>query len=419
MKKEIYFSNFSKFYNDKIGIEIRNNKDLSPNDILLAEKAEFNSEIPLDAISVLGTNQQQAYSTHGIYRYFGKFPPSIATYLITQYTNSNDIVMDPMSGSGSTALECLILGRNCVANDVNPLSVQIIKAKVTHLDYQKLMQTLLQIEKDYRPLSIDEYNFYPANCNCEHWFLPETCDSLRGIKKLISEIKDEKIRNFYEIIFASIIRKVSKATTQQGRLFLDAETAIKNAFPIFKKKALKEISNVSELPMIENEAIKVFNQDLKDDVFQSYKGKIQLIILHPPYFNSYKYSSINSLESSWLEINRTEVRKHEIREFFKVGKPERYIDYVNDMEIALNKALTFLKKDGVLALMIGDTIIKGEYIPVTQCLIDKVDKTQYAIEKISIRVPKYTEASWVASQRRQKNNIGITINDFIIIFRKK
>ena len=111
--------------------------------------------------------------------------------------------------------------------------------------------------------------------------------------------------------------------------------------------------------------------------------------------------------------------KKEVKEFFKVGKPENYERYVKDMSLALNNALNMLVPGGVLGLMIGDTIMKGEYIQVTRSLMDKLDSDKYEISKVVMRVPKYTEATWVASQRRDSNNIGITLSDYIVLIRKR
>ena len=75
----------------------------------------------------------------------------------------------------------------------------------------------------------------------------------------------------------------------------------------------------------------IYNGDMRDQKFHCYQDAASLVILHPPYFNSYKYSSINSLESGWLGIDRSSFRSGEIKEFFKVGKPEKYADYVEDI----------------------------------------------------------------------------------------
>ena len=92
---------------------------------------------------------------------------------------------------------------------------------------------------------------------------------------------------------------------------------------------------------------------------------------------------------------------------------------MKDMSLALSNALNMLVPGGVLGLMIGDTIMKGEYIQVTRSLMDKLDLDKYEISKVVMRVPKYTEATWVASQRRDSNNIGITLSDYIVLIRKR
>ena len=418
MSETIWFNSLNNYYSDKVGIEIRSQGELIDREIALIEKSGLDQLAPVETWTALGTNQQLAYATHGIFRYFGKFPPPIATYMISQYTKEKDLVIDPMCGSGTTALEAGILKRRCAVNDVNPLSVLISKVKTTKIDKSLLEEKLEYLKANYRPMSLEEYAFVPvALKDPDHWFLKETSDSLRGIKYLIEQETDTNLENFLKVIFAATIRRVSRATTQQGRLFLDVATALEDAFPTFEKRYEIGMKGLAELPEISD--IEYYNVDLKDLSAIDYEGKAKLVILHPPYFNSYKYSSVNSLEMGWLGYDRNQCNKKEVKEFFKVGKPENYERYVKDMSLALNNALNMLVPGGVLGLMIGDTIMKGEYIQVTRSLMDKLDSDKYEISKVVMRVPKYTEATWVASQRRDSNNIGITLSDYIVLIRKR
>lgn len=418
MSETIWFNNLNNYYSDKVGIEIRSQGELIDREIALIEKSGLDQLAPVETWTALGTNQQLAYATHGIFRYFGKFPPPIATYMISQYTKEKDLVIDPMCGSGTTALEAGILKRRCAVNDVNPLSVLISKVKTTKIDKSLLEEKLEYLKANYRPMSLEEYAFVPvALKDPDHWFLKETSDSLRGIKYLIEQETDTNLKNFLKVIFAATIRRVSRATTQQGRLFLDVATALEDAFSTFEKRYEIGMKGLAELPEISD--IEYYNVDLKDLSAIDYEGKAKLVILHPPYFNSYKYSSVNSLEMGWLGYDRNQCNKKEVKEFFKVGKPENYERYVKDMSLALNNALNMLVPGGVLGLMIGDTIMKGEYIQVTRSLMDKLDSDKYEISKVVMRVPKYTEATWVASQRRDSNNIGITLSDYIVLIRKR
>lgn len=411
------FNEIDSQYSESVGIEIRTQDELLENEKALVEKAKLDNIAPIETWTALGTNMQLAYATHGIFRYFGKFPPPIATYLIDKYTQNGDLVIDPMSGSGTTAVESALLRRRCIVNDLNPLSYLLAQVKTQSIDHDVLEKKLEYIKENYKPLSKEEYNFTPvALRDPDHWFLPETSDSLRGIKYLIEQEDDLQLKNFLNVIFAATVRRVSKATTQQGRLFLDVVTALEDALPTFIKRY--EIGKKGLAAIPKETDIRYFNGNLKDIPELANGEKAKLVILHPPYFNSYKYSSVNSLETGWLGINRNEYSKQEVKEFFKVGKPENAEKYVDDMSIALSNALSMLDVNGVLAMMIGDTIMKGEYIPVTRMLLDKTDLSDYKVETVAIRVPKYTEATWVASQRRDSNNIGITLYDYIIVIRR-
>lgn len=399
-------------------LDIRLQNQLLEKEEALLKSANLEGIAPVEAWTAIGTNNQLAYATHGFFRYFGKFPPPIATHLITKYTNPGDLVCDPMCGSGTSGVESILLNRQALLNDVNPLSCLLADVKTRSLEEENMREAIERIENRYVPLTEEEYNFSPIGLrNASHWFLPETTKSLRGIKKLIDEESNEHIRNFLNVAFAGTVRRVSRATTQQGRLFLDVDTAVENALPFFVKRAQKGLKGIVELPKTENlPTITSFN--LVEGIPEKYQNMADLLILHPPYFNSYKYSSINSLELAWLGMNYHEVRKNEVKEFFKVGKPENSERYVEDMLQVLNNVSNILKPGKILALMIGDTIMKGQHIRVTREIIDRLDKELFDVELIALRVPKYTEAAWVASQRRKSNDIGITLYDYIVLLRR-
>jgi len=414
----MYNETLDKMRETKIKLEVRTANELYDNELDLIRKAKLENIAPIEAWTAIGTNNQLAYATHGIFRYFGKFPPPIATHLITKYTNQGDIVCDPMCGSGTTGVEALLLNRKAILNDINPLSCLLADVKTRRLNEEQMREAVRRIEKNYRPLTEAEYNFNPVGLkNADHWFLSETKNSLRGIKKLIEEEKDKYIKNFLLVAFAATIRRVSRATTQQGRLFLDVETAEENALPFFLKRAEIAIRGILELP-VNSETPKILSINLKEQIPEELHNVADLIILHPPYFNSYKYSSINSLELSWLGYDYNSLRKSEIKEFFKVGKPDNVTIYVEEMAQVISNITPIIKVGSIFAIMIGDTVMKGNYVPVIKMLLDKIDITRLKPELIAIRVPKYTEAAWVTSQRRNSDNVGISLYDYIIVLRR-
>jgi len=367
---------------------------------------------PTVAWTTTASNQRLGYSTHGLFRYFGKFPPPIATRLIEEYTNPGDLILDPMCGSGTTGVEALWLDRPAVLNDVNPLAQLIASVKTTHLDEADMYAAVDLVTRAYAGMKPDD--FLPSQIrNPSHWFETQTIDSLRRLRLAVEETSGLPGYNFVRLAFAACIRRVSKATTQQGRLFLDVATALDDAFPVFLKTVDRGIPRVSNLPM-------GFVSSNVGDVRRMSTGeqgsRARLAIVHPPYFNSYSYSAVNTLEMGWLDLNRKEVRKSEIREFFKVAKTHNVDSYVSDLSDALSSVGKSVESGGHLALMMGDARLRGEHIQVIKPLLATLPR-KFTLKKIVLRVPRFTEASWAASQRRRSGSLGVQMFDFVLIFK--
>lgn len=62
--------------------------------------------------------------------YHGNFVPQIPRQLISRYTRSDDVVLDPFVGSGTTAFEAESLNRNFVGVDIQPKLINYIKEKI-------------------------------------------------------------------------------------------------------------------------------------------------------------------------------------------------------------------------------------------------------------------------------------------------
>lgn len=69
------------------------------------------------------------WATHtGNYR--GNWSPYIPRNLILRYTRPGDVVLDQMVGSGTTLVECKLLGRNAIGIDVNPDALSVARDRL-------------------------------------------------------------------------------------------------------------------------------------------------------------------------------------------------------------------------------------------------------------------------------------------------
>jgi hypothetical protein len=395
-------------------LQVRQHADLTREELQLIARAGLDGLAPAEAWTVAGSNQQLSYATHGVFRFFGKFPPPIASHLLAAHTVPGDLVIDPMCGSGTTGVECILANRRSLLGDVNPLALLLARVKTRRISERAFDAAVTRVAREYRPLSPHDSDFAPLGLrNPDHWFLPETSNSLRGIRYLVEREPNEEIREALQVAFASTVRRVSRATTQQGRLFLDVTTALPDALKTFLDRAGRIIKALRTLPVTSCRT-DVLHVDMRQSQIRE---QAPLVILHPPYFNSYRYSSINSLELAWLGISRRDVQKAEVREFFKVGKEENVTRYLEDMTSVLANASELLAPGGVLALMIGDTTLRNHHIRVVQPLLDRLPE-DLTLNRIAVRVPRFTEATWVASQRRNGQAIGVKLMDFVLTFRK-
>src|SRR5262249_45352222 len=96
--------------------------------------------VPVYEAELWTSRQRQASPIHEI-SYRACFKPQLPAYFIDSLTGYGDIVYDPFSGRGTTAVEAALRGRNVIVNDINPLSVILTYPRlelpnVTEIDHR-------------------------------------------------------------------------------------------------------------------------------------------------------------------------------------------------------------------------------------------------------------------------------------------
>jgi hypothetical protein len=96
--------------------------------------------------------QQQrlwGHSFHPMCSYLGSFPASLAHAFIGRYSRPGDVVMDPFSGRGTTALQACAERRIGVGNDVSPLATLLTAAKVDPPSWPHVSRRLQLLRIDW------------------------------------------------------------------------------------------------------------------------------------------------------------------------------------------------------------------------------------------------------------------------------
>jgi len=95
--------------------------------------------LPWDSFAAAAKSRDYASDlTHPLYRYPARMSPQLARVLILGLTQPEDLVLDPFSGGGTTAVEALSNGRRVICCDLNTLACFVTRAKAWPVSPQSL-----------------------------------------------------------------------------------------------------------------------------------------------------------------------------------------------------------------------------------------------------------------------------------------
>jgi len=96
------------------------------------------------------------WATHkGDFR--GNWPPQLVRNVILRYSKPTEMVLDQMCGSGTTGIECKLLGRNAIEGDINYDAVMVTKDRI-NFEYKPL-------DPDFPLVSVNTYTGDARNLN--------------------------------------------------------------------------------------------------------------------------------------------------------------------------------------------------------------------------------------------------------------
>ena len=105
-------------------------------------------DVPPFNHSITSTKASAIYNMH---TYWSKKPYDAIQQYIKHYTQPGDLVLDPFSGSGGTALAALLEGRAAIAIDLSPAATFITKNYCTPVDVDELERVYEHLKQKVKP----------------------------------------------------------------------------------------------------------------------------------------------------------------------------------------------------------------------------------------------------------------------------
>lgn len=142
---------------------------------LYKEDAGAATSLPVYEAEFWTSRQRQASPIHEI-SYRACFKPQLPAYFIGRLTEEGDVVYDPFSGRGTTAIEAALHGRNVIANDVNPLSAILTYPRLELPSVTEIDARLRSLRFAARP---------PSGLDLSMFFHPDTEYEILGLREYL------------------------------------------------------------------------------------------------------------------------------------------------------------------------------------------------------------------------------------------
>jgi len=273
-----------------------------------------NTHVPKYVNEYWTAKQRQANSLHEI-SYRACFKPQLPNFFIKMLSKEGDLILDPFSGRGTTAIESALLNRNFIANDINPLSVILAKPRVNP-------PTLTEIDERLR--DIDFTNKYDCDIDLSMFYHTNTLNEILNLKNYFINKKenedyiDDWIRmvatnrltghskGFFSVYTLPPNQSVSPKSQQKINLKKGNVPAYKDVKKIIFDKSSDLLKDVNTKIREQLKLVAINSHFYTNDAnnLKEIKNEsVTLTVTSPPFLNIVEYAQDNWLRCWFNDIN--------------------------------------------------------------------------------------------------------------------
>ncbi|OGY09362.1 MAG: hypothetical protein A3D24_04630 [Candidatus Blackburnbacteria bacterium RIFCSPHIGHO2_02_FULL_39_13] len=285
------------------------------------------------------------YATHGLFPYRGKFHPQLIRALLNILDiKPGHVVLDPMAGSSTVAVEANLLGIDAISVDLSPFCELMGKVKTFALNLDiKILESIIANPKEIlEKLKKDKVPEYFKNN------------------------KDDKKRNYYEIVLLAFLDTVGfagRSNSSIDKLFPRVLERYVSTIKYFQEARQKMDLKIGESKIIQGSVLKL---PVDND-------SIDAIITSPPYSFAIDYLKNDQPQLEYLGHN-LEVLREEMIGLQGRGVENKLEIYFDKMNQALGEMKRVSKKDAPIVIIIGTNDIQTNGVRLETNIIELGEK---------------------------------------------
>jgi len=334
----------------------------------------------LDKIDWDFFDAKTAYLTHGLHPYPAKFIPQIPNALIQALSSVGETVADIFCGSGTTLVEALLLKRNAVGVDANPLACLITQAKTTRLRpedsgfLRSLAERALaaadhasgreQLALFAQPREEPIGSTAPPDA-IRFWFNDFIIEELADLKRWVWSSPSSQSLVLAKAALSSIIVAVSRQDSDTRYVRREKNLKPGDAYARFGRSLTDAIAASQQFAEVVEERFSctVVNANLLDTPSTPF---FDLVVCSPPYPNAYSYHLYHMTRMLWLEMDPYAFKKIEIgshRKYSRKGPNKADVEtFRSELRTILLWLHNRLRPSRFACFVLGDSILNGNKV---------------------------------------------------------
>jgi len=363
--------------------------------------------------------QRQASSIHEI-SYRACFKPQLPAYFIALLTQPGDVVYDPFSGRGTTAVEAALLGRTVIANDVSPLSSILTRPRLELPSIADIDARLRSLRFTARPRSgLDLSMFFHPDT--EHAILAlreylrrrRSAGTEDAVDRWIRMVATNRLTGHSPGFFSVYTLPPNQAVSVDDQLRINArlkqEPEFRDIRALIMKKSLQLQGRLAASDRWRLRTAAASARLLEDDAAGTPSiatGSAQLTVTSPPFLDVVQYARDNWLRCWFNGVDADAVAA-------RITMSRTVEAWAQEMRPVLSELYRVTRPGGWVAFEVGE-IRRGE-VKLEETVVPLGISAGFECSAILINTQRFTKTAniWGVANNRLGTN-----SNRIVLFRK-
>jgi len=361
--------------------------------------------------------QRDAHPLHEI-SYRACFKPQVPRFFIERLTNPGDVVYDPFSGRGTTALEAALLGRRVIANDVNPLSQILARPRLDPPTIEEVSARIVKITQIAAGADLDLSMFYHPDTLAEIVSLRAYLRSRRElgeedhVDRWIRMVATNRLTGHSPGFFSVYTFPPNQAVSADAQKKINQRRAQTPEYRdtrklILRKSAqlLKSVSAEERVRLAQADP-RFFDGDARSTP-QIADRSVQLTVTSPPFLDVVQYADDNWLRCWFNAIGVDDVAQ-------KIVATPRLADWSALIEATMRELHRITVRGGHVAFEVGE--VRNGRVKLEEHVVPAAMAAGFDCEGVLIHEQSFTKTAHIWGVA---NNHAGTNSHRVVLLRRR